>query len=106
MVFTNCVFPRQFWFPLLRYFGLQTLVPLLNDDSFDDCRRRTNEMVDEQFQQGINSLIILGAWPFWKHRNQCVFDVIAADMYSALLRGGSASGDGWCERNLFVGPCP
>jgi hypothetical protein len=38
-------------------------------------------MVDEQFQQGINSLIILGAWTFWKHRNQCVFDVIADNMY-------------------------
>jgi hypothetical protein len=23
---------------------------------------------------GINSLVLLGAWTLWKHRNQCVFE--------------------------------
>jgi nuclear pore complex protein Nup210 len=28
----------------------------------------------EQVKQGLNLLIILGAWMLWKHRNNCVFN--------------------------------
>jgi hypothetical protein len=30
----------------------------------------------EEEIQGVNSLIILGAWVLWKHTNACVFDGI------------------------------
>ena len=27
-----------------------------------------------QVKKGVNSIIILGAWLVWKHRNYCIFD--------------------------------
>ena len=30
-------------------------------------------MVGAQSRKGLNSLIMLGAWTIWKHRNNCVF---------------------------------
>jgi hypothetical protein len=38
--------------------------------------------------QGINSLIILGAWTLWTHRNRCVFDGAAPDIARALTNAG------------------
>jgi hypothetical protein len=29
--------------------------------------------VDDQARKGFNSLVVLGAWVIWKHRNECVF---------------------------------
>jgi hypothetical protein len=54
------VFARQFWFSLPNRFGLQTVVPTMNDTSFEDWWNRINEMVDGQLQRGINPIIILG----------------------------------------------
>jgi nuclear pore complex protein Nup210 len=34
---------------------------------------------------GINSLIILGAWTVWTHRNMCVFDGAALDIARTLI---------------------
>jgi hypothetical protein len=36
-------------------------------------------------KQGINSLIILGAWTIWIHRNGCVFDGAAPNLGRALI---------------------
>ena len=38
----------------------------------------------EMLRKGINSLIILGAWTLWTHRNKCVFDGAAPSVASAL----------------------
>ena len=35
-------------------------------------------------KKGFNSLIILGAWILWKHRNTCVFDGVAPNLQRAL----------------------
>jgi hypothetical protein len=35
--------------------------------------------------QGINSLIILGAWTVWTHRNRCVFNGAAPDIARTLI---------------------
>jgi len=35
--------------------------------------------------QGINSLIILGAWTVWTHHNRCVFDGAAPDIARTLI---------------------
>jgi hypothetical protein len=35
-------------------------------------------------RKGINSLIILGAWTLWTHRNRCVFDGAAPSVAGAL----------------------
>jgi hypothetical protein len=30
--------------------------------------------VNKEHRKGVNTLIILGAWIIWKHRNTCVFE--------------------------------
>jgi hypothetical protein len=35
-------------------------------------------------QKGINSLIILGAWTLWKHRNRSIFDRFPPNMGAAI----------------------
>jgi hypothetical protein len=35
-------------------------------------------------KKGVNSLIILGAWTLWKHRNCCVFYGIAPNIVAAV----------------------
>jgi hypothetical protein len=37
---------------------------------------------------GFNSLVILGAWILWKHRNRCVFDGIAPSLAAVLAQAG------------------
>jgi hypothetical protein len=51
-------------------------------------------VVDGQFQQGFNSIILLGAWLLWKHRNRCVFDRIKPDVQHvlSLTRGDETLG--------------
>jgi hypothetical protein len=39
-----------------------------------EWRTIINEMVTGQMKLGINSLVLLGAWTLWKHRNQRVFE--------------------------------
>jgi hypothetical protein len=34
--------------------------------------------------KGLKSIIILGAWAIWKHRNRCVFDGIAPNLDACL----------------------
>jgi hypothetical protein len=70
----SCVFSRQFWFELLQKFGPQILAPQPAEPSFEFWWSRSNEIVADQDRQGLNSLIILGAWSLWTHRNWCVFD--------------------------------
>jgi hypothetical protein len=70
---TACVFARQVWTGLLQAVGLQELVPQQNDTVFEDWWRHSSQQVEGQARKGFNSLVILGAWVIWKHRNQCVF---------------------------------
>ena len=42
-------------------------------------------MVSGSTQHGLNSVIILGAWTLWKHRNDCVFNKVAPGMAKALF---------------------
>jgi hypothetical protein len=43
-----------------------------------------NERATGPSKKGLNSLIILGAWTLWKHRNRCAFDVIAPNLVTAV----------------------
>jgi hypothetical protein len=70
----GCVVARQFWYTLLHSFGLSQLAPTANDSPFDAWWERVAAALSGDVQKGLNSLIILGAWSIWKHRNSCVFD--------------------------------
>src|SRR5207244_3969925 len=65
----ECVFAKDFWFQFLRQVGLQELSPQPDTRVFADWWRRASEATQGLAKQGLNSLIILGAWSLWNHRN-------------------------------------
>ncbi|GJN04465.1 hypothetical protein PR202_ga22015 [Eleusine coracana subsp. coracana] len=44
--------------------------------------------VDKAARKGLNSLIILGSWTLWKHRNDCVFNGASPNLSTALAMAG------------------
>jgi hypothetical protein len=80
-----CVFSRQFWFTMLQQVDLHMLALQLNDHFFDSWWERTSEAASGLKKEGINSLIILGSWTLWNHRNRCVFVGEAPSMTRALM---------------------
>ena len=92
---TSCVFARQFWFLFLRQVGLHSLAPQPDDRSFVAWWERVSAATSGLVQRGLNSLIILGAWLIWKHRNRCVFDKASPNMTQMLILAGE-------ERRLWA----
>jgi hypothetical protein len=82
---SSCVFSRQFWFKFLQKVTLQDLTPQPTDPSFLDWRQRI-ELALGMVRKRLNSLIILGAWKIWKHRNRCVFDGAAPSLAICLAQ--------------------
>ena len=80
----SCVFARQMWFTMLQKFGQQVLAPGLDEESFEDWWANASERVAGQVQKGLNSIIILGAWNLWNHRNCCVFDGASPSITSII----------------------
>jgi hypothetical protein len=58
---------------MLRKFGMHSLAPQSGATSFLGWWEKA-EAVNGPVRKGLGSLIILGAWMIWKHRNRCVFD--------------------------------
>jgi hypothetical protein len=56
----------------------------MGDISFHNWWERVSNAASEITRKGINSLIILGAWILWTHRNNCVFDGAAPSVTGAL----------------------
>jgi hypothetical protein len=78
------VFSRQVWFRLFRPLNLSDHIPSQQEVSFEDWWRRTIKSVKKESRKGVNSLIILGAWTIWKHRNSCVFEGGSPSVVSVL----------------------
>ncbi|GJN35088.1 hypothetical protein PR202_gb23821 [Eleusine coracana subsp. coracana] len=61
----SCVFSRQFWFHLFRQVGLQAYSPQPGTTSFFYWCENTSMAANGLAREGINSLIVLGAWILW-----------------------------------------
>ncbi|WVZ83279.1 hypothetical protein U9M48_030445, partial [Paspalum notatum var. saurae] len=70
-ILTSCVFARQFWHHLLAALGMSSFAP-------------SNWKSGETKKKGFNSLLILGAWTLWNHRNKCVFEGRSPSIPAAL----------------------
>ena len=84
----SCVFARQFWYHFLRQVGLHSLSPQPSDTSFDSWWEQAIGATSGLMQKGLNSLIVLGAWTLWNHRNRCVFYGIVPSLGGALTLAG------------------
>ncbi|WVZ52762.1 hypothetical protein U9M48_003790, partial [Paspalum notatum var. saurae] len=71
-ILTSCVFARQFWHHLLAPLGMSSIAPSLDEISFADWWKKAIGRVEKPRKKGFNSLLILGAWTLWNHRNNCV----------------------------------
>ncbi|GJN35167.1 hypothetical protein PR202_gb23914 [Eleusine coracana subsp. coracana] len=73
-ILTDCVFAREFWYKVLAPVGMPANTPGQDDDVFAEWWKKARKHADKTKRKGLNSLIILGAWTLWKHRNSCVYE--------------------------------
>ncbi|CAO2186422.1 unnamed protein product [Urochloa humidicola] len=81
---TSCVVARQVWYNLLQLLDLGEYIPKRRERCFADWWRKIIRKVPKDQKKGVNSLIILGAWMIWKHRNACVFEGVAPSVATIL----------------------
>ncbi|GJN37197.1 hypothetical protein PR202_gb26125 [Eleusine coracana subsp. coracana] len=79
-----CPFARQYRFMSLAQVGLKALAPQPTDLIFDEWWEKAWQTAPEQQKKGFNSMVALGAWILWTHRNGCVFEGLAPCMSRAL----------------------
>jgi hypothetical protein len=70
----SCSFARQFWHIIFSALRIGHLTPTKEAGSFVDWWDKVQRRVYKQIRKGIHSLIILGTWCLWLHRNKAVFD--------------------------------
>lgn len=71
---------------VLAQVGLQALAPQPADTIFDEWWEKTWRAVPHgKKEKGFNSLVVLGSWTIWTHRNGCVFEGLAPSLSRALL---------------------
>ncbi|GJN13318.1 hypothetical protein PR202_gb00010 [Eleusine coracana subsp. coracana] len=46
------------------------------------------DQANGEIRQGPNSIIILGSWTLWRHRNDCVFNNVSPSIATALILAG------------------
>jgi hypothetical protein len=80
----TCSFSREFWYLLLRKFGLHSLAPQPDVGSYLGWWEEVGAAVNGLTKRGLDSLIILGAWILWNHRNICVFDGCSPNVIMSL----------------------
>ena len=92
---TSCVVARQVWFRVLAPLNLVEAVLRQHEGSFADWWHKTIRRVSKEHKKGVNSLIMLGAWVIWKHRNACVFEG-ASSSVNSILRELNDEHSLWC----------
>lgn len=83
-ILISCVFAREFWFRLFTRLGYDDRAPGTQEKSFSEWWRKACRHLPKEIRKGMNSIITLGAWILWKHRNICVFEGSPPDMRVAL----------------------
>jgi hypothetical protein len=101
----GCVFARQFWFVILQRVGLAAMVPQPSDQLFDTWWSKISDLVSSLVRRRLKSLIILGAWTLWCHRNDCVFNNASPSLSKTkllcwLMR--SIGNGNWLVPNVFL----
>ena len=81
---TPCFVARQVWFNLFVPLNLSGSVPRQNESSFAEWWRRTIKRLKKEDRKEVSSLIILGSWMIWKHRNACVLEGASPSVNSVL----------------------
>lgn len=77
----GCVFARELWWLLLSRIGLESLVPV-SDDDLGTWWLRQRGWIDQSGRKAFDSLLLLIAWTLWKERNNRTFGRAAADITS------------------------
>jgi hypothetical protein len=70
----------------MRYRGENLVENSVNEEYRE--QRLEIALVPCTLQKGLNTLIILGAWTVWKHRNDCVFNGKSPHLSTALSLAG------------------
>ncbi|GJN41481.1 hypothetical protein PR202_gn00863 [Eleusine coracana subsp. coracana] len=68
------------------------LWPILSppdDVNFEEWWSKVANRVSGDTRKGLNSIIILGAWTIWRHRNECVFNGKSPSVAAALIMAGN-----------------
>jgi hypothetical protein len=86
---------RQVWFNLLRPLSLGEYIPRQRERNFAEWWRKVVKRVQKEHKRGVNSIIILGAWMIWKHRNAYVFEGAALSVTS-IMRDLKDEHNLWC----------
>jgi hypothetical protein len=71
-ILISCVFSRQFWFSFLGGVNMQGVSPQPEDASFFEWWTRSNATITGPTRKELDSVIMMGAWVLWKHRNRCL----------------------------------
>ena len=72
------------------------LTPAREAYSFVDWWDKVQRRVPKQIRKGIHSIIILGAWCLWPHRNRAVFDGTSPSL-STIQRLLMDEVECWCR---------
>jgi hypothetical protein len=72
-IIVSCVFSRETWTKILCFVGLQAAAPQIEKfcSLVGMCSQQSAKVEEKRI-----SLIILVAWPIWRHRNVCVLRVL------------------------------
>jgi hypothetical protein len=74
---------------------MSALSPDMEDINFEAWWGRSAEVIPKDLRDGFNSLVILGAWTIWRHRNDCVFNG-AQPSIAGLLTSANDEFNMWC----------
>jgi len=74
---------------------MSSIAPSLDEISFADWWRKASGRVEKPRKKGFNSLLILGAWTLWNHRNKCVFEGRSPSI-PAVLKFFREESKMWC----------